>query len=67
MCSDDNFSNTPDEVNEMLRKMFNEMHTLLAKSKSNPSVEVSQQLVECFQKMDSLQKMINKKIDELRS
>lgn len=58
---------TPREIDAELKSLFSEMHDLLVQSKTNPSPETSQKLVECFHKMDTLQKEIKKQLGNLHS
>ncbi len=53
------------EINEKLKSLFSEMHDLLAQSKTNSAPETSQKLVECFHKMDTLQKKLKQQLSNL--
>lgn len=58
---------TPQEIDAELKSLFSEMHDLLVQSKTNPSPETSQKLLECFYKMDMLQKQIKQQLGNLHS
>lgn len=60
-------SYTQQEIDIQTTTLLNEMHELLKQSKANPSIEISQKLAECFQKMDALQHHIKQQINVLRS
>lgn len=60
-------SSTPPDIDLQVKSLLNEMHELLNQSKTNPSPETSQKLVECFHKMDTLQKEIKKQLGNLHS
>ncbi len=62
MNTRENFPNTPQEIDRLVQSLLNEMQALLTQSKANPSVEISQKLAECFQKMDLLQQQIKQQM-----
>lgn len=60
-------SHTPEEIDTLVQSLLKEMHELLNQSKVNPSIEISQKLSECFQKMDALQQQIKQQLGNLHS
>ncbi len=62
MTSPNKQSHTPEEIDTLVQSLLKEMDELLNKSKANPSIEISQKLAECFQKMDALQQQIKQQM-----
>lgn len=53
------------EIDVKIKSLLSEMHDLLVRSKTNPSVEISKKLVECYLEMESLQKQIKQKMEKI--
>lgn len=67
MSISENNQHTPQEIDAQVQTLLGEMHALLNRSKISPSAEVSQELVECFLKMESLQQQIKNQLSNLSS